>query len=107
MKKLDERLEEDAKIEPADVAHRVEIALRDGQKRVKARKKELEETYSQQIDDINNKLDAKIQKLQGWYMFLAVVLPPIAPLCWPALSLWPAAPRARRRQQVAAALKIS
>ena len=59
---------------------RVEIALRDGQRRVKARKEELEETYRQQIDEISNKLDAKIQKLQGWYMLCAVLLPPIAPL---------------------------
>ena len=58
----------------------VEIALRDGQHRVKARKEELEETYRQQIDEISNKLDAKIQNLQGWYMLGAVLLPPIAPL---------------------------
>ena len=99
MKKLDERLrKEDAKIEPADVARRVEIALRDGQRRVKARKEELEETYRQQIDEINNKLDAKIQKLQGWYMLWAVVLPPIAPLMLAGFVFM--ARRAREREGV-------
>ncbi|MGA2255902.1 MAG: hypothetical protein ABSG53_14745, partial [Thermoguttaceae bacterium] len=81
IKKLGERLKkDDAKIEPADVERRVAIALQDGQHRVKARKEELEETYRQQIDEISNKLDAKIQNLQGWYMLCAVLLPPIAPL---------------------------
>ena len=85
---------------------RVEIALRDGQRRVKARKEELEETYRQQIDEISNKLDAKIQKLQGWYMLCAVLLPPIAPLTVGRFRLHgPPCPRARRRQQVAAPLR--
>lgn len=81
MKKLDERLrKEDTKIEPADVQRRVEIALRDGQRRVKARKEELEETYRQQIDEIDNKREAKIQRLRGEFMLCAVLLPPIPPL---------------------------
>ena len=84
---------------------RVEIALRDGQQRVKARKEELEETYRQQIDDISNKLDAKIQKLQGWYMLCAVLLPPIAPLMLAGFVFMSAAPRAPRRQQIAAPLR--
>ena len=74
------------------------IALRDGQRRVKARKEELEEKYRQQIDDISNKLDAKIQKLQGWYMFWAVLLPPIAPLLLAGFVFM--ARRAREREGV-------
>ncbi len=99
IKKLGDRLkQEDAKIEVADVERRVGIAYRDGLRRVKARKEELEETYRGQIDDISNKLDAKIQNLQGWYMLGAVLLPPIAPLLLAGFVFM--ARRAREREGV-------
>ena len=78
---LRERLNKpDSKIEPADVERQLGIALADGQHRVTARKEELEAKYQEQVDDINNKLDAKIQNLQGMYMLGAVLIPPIPPL---------------------------
>ncbi len=55
-------------------------ALQDGQKRIEDHKKEAGQKSNEQIDDINNKLDAKIQTMQAWYMFWAVAMPPIAPL---------------------------
>ena len=99
--KLREQLSKDDKIEQADVDRRLEIALRDGQRRVKARKEELEETYREQIDDINNKLDAKIEKLRCGYMLAAVLFPPIAPLLLAGLVFMTR--RAREREGVSKA----
>lgn len=78
--KLRERLKTDAKIEQADVENRITTALQEGQKRTEDYKKEAEQKYNEKIDDINNARDAKIQTMQAWYMFWAVVIPPIAPL---------------------------
>ena len=66
IKKLDERLKkDDAKIEAADVGRQLEIALRNGQRRVKARKEDLEESYRERLDEISNTLDTRIQKLNS------------------------------------------
>ncbi len=78
--KLRERLKTDTKIEQADVENRVGTALQEGQKRIEDYKKESEQKYNEKIDEINNTRDAKIQAMQAWYMFWAVVIPPIAPL---------------------------
>jgi len=78
--KLRERLKTDPTVEQADVENRVATAFQEGQKRVDAYKKEAEEKCNEKIDDNNNKLEAKIEALRAWYMFCAVVIPPIAPL---------------------------
>ena len=102
MKKLDEQLKQgDEKIEAADVARRVQTALLYGQRRVKARKEELEETYRQQIEEIDNKLEADIQSLEGWFMLRAVLLPPAATLILAGLVFM--ARRAREREGVSKA----
>ena len=77
---LREQLKTDTKIEQADVENRVATALQEGQKRIEDYKKEAEEKCNEKIDGINNKLDAKVQAMRAWYMFWAVVIPPIAPL---------------------------
>ncbi len=78
--KLRERLKTDTKIEQADVENRVATALQEGQKRIDDYKKDAEQKSGEKIDDINSKLDAKIQTMRAWFMFWAVVIPPIAPL---------------------------
>jgi ABC-2 type transport system permease protein len=98
MKNLEERLKKDPTIEQADIARRKQTALLDGQRRVKARKEELEENYVQQTDEISNKLEAKIQNLRGWYMLCAVLLPPVAPLLLAGFVF--VARRAREREGV-------
>ena len=55
-------------------------ALQEGQKRIEDYKKEAEQKVQRKIDDINNARDAKVQAMQAWYMFWAVVIPPIARL---------------------------
>ena len=80
VKDLEEQLKKDPNVEAADILNRVNTFAGERKKRVDDYTKEAEEKYSEKIDNINNELDAKIQKLQAWYMFWAVVIPPIAPL---------------------------
>jgi len=58
----------------------VEIALRDGQHRLGAKKEELDDQYAQDVQRIDDEVDAKIHWLQASYKMWAVLLPPVLPL---------------------------
>ena len=74
---------------------------------MKARKEEPNETYREKIDEIDSKLDAKIQTMRGWFMLWAVLLPPIPPLLLAGFVFIVRRSRAREGVASAAALRIS
>jgi ABC-2 type transport system permease protein len=80
MKKLTEEIKKDKSIDQAEVERRVEIALKNGQRRLSEKKEELNEQFNQQVQRNGEEVENKIHEMQGRFKMWAVLLPPIPPL---------------------------
>jgi ABC-2 type transport system permease protein len=85
-------------IDQAEAAQRAEIFEKDGERRLKAEKEESEQKTNEDIQEIDDRLDAQIRQVQGWYKMWAVLLPPILPLCLAGIVFF--ARRAAEREGV-------
>jgi ABC-2 type transport system permease protein len=56
------------------------LALAAGQQRLEAKKGQLQKTAQKNIEKSQRELNIKINRVQDWYKFWAVMLPPIPPL---------------------------
>lgn len=99
MAKLRERIKkENESIDQAEIDRRVEIAYKDGQRRVTAQKEELEQKRNQEIETIDAQMMGEIRQQQDWYKMWAVLLPPIPPLIVAGLVFF--SRRAKEREGV-------
>jgi ABC-2 type transport system permease protein len=67
-------------IDQAEAERRAEIFEQAGDRRLKAEKEEIQQKTNEDIREINDRLDAQVRQVQGWYKMWAVLLPPIPPL---------------------------
>jgi len=82
-KKFDKRIKEIEKskgIDARDLGIRVEMARRDGQRRLDIRMAQLEQQRNRDIKKIERNLALEINRVQDRYKLLAVLIPPIPPL---------------------------
>ena len=81
-----------------ELVQELELAQETGQQRVDAAKQQAERERDQEINRIETALRLQVQKVQSWYKFWAVLLPPIPPLLI-GLGVW-LTRRAREREGV-------
>jgi ABC-2 type transport system permease protein len=82
-KKFDERIksiEERKDLDPRMKAINVEMARRDGQRRLDVRVAAQQQERDRKIDSIDRNLALEVRKVQNWYKLLAILIPPIPPL---------------------------
>jgi len=85
-KKLDESIEkmkkrfEKNQSRAGEFMASIALAQRDGQRRLEANAKRLEQEKDRKINEIETRLNMENRQLQDWYKMWAVVLPPIPPL---------------------------
>ena len=97
-----EKLREDMKkraISNVEIANRLGMKQKAGQRRLDARVEELEQERDREIDEIATRLKDNVRQLQDWYKLMAVALPPMPPLALALIVLLTR--RAREREGVA------
>lgn len=97
-----EKLREDMKkraISSVEIANRLGMKQKAGQRRLDAKIEELEQERDKRIDAIASRLKDNVRQLQDWYKLMAVALPPMPPLALALIVLLTR--RAREREGVA------
>jgi len=97
-----EKLREDMKkraISSVEIANRLGMKQKAGQRRLDAKIEELEQERDKRIDEIASRLKDNVRQLQDWYKLMAVALPPMPPLALALIVLLTR--RAREREGVA------
>ena len=73
-------IEERKDLDPRMKAINVEMARRDGQRRLDVRVAAQQQERDRKIDSIDRNLALEVRKVQNWYKLLAILIPPIPPL---------------------------
>lgn len=68
------------KIDAQEILLRVAMAQEDGQRRMEVKLDQLKQERDRETNRIETELSLQIRRVQDWYKFWAVVLPPIPPL---------------------------
>lgn len=81
IRKMEERMKKEGRVSLFDIANRIGMAQRDGDRRKQIKLEQLEQKRDKEINRIETDLSLKIRALQDTYKMRAVLLPPIPPLC--------------------------
>ncbi len=96
---LNKQLEKNASMNTLDVLQRVEMVRREGQQRVEATRQQLKQELDKNVNRIETEQALEVRRVQDWYKFWAVALPPIPPLVVAAVFF--VLRRAKEREGVA------
>jgi len=80
VKKLEEEIKKSGNLPLYEVMNRVAIAQRDGQRRLEAKLDQLKKKRDREINRIETQLQLQVRRVQNWYKWWAVALPPIPPM---------------------------
>lgn len=80
VKKLEEEIRNSGNVPLYEVMNRVALAQRDGQRRLEAKLDQLQKKRDREINRIETQLQLQVRRVQNWYKWWAVALPPIPPL---------------------------